>query len=86
MDFYADWCLPCQMMDESLYQDQYLASQFGDFCAVKVNGDIFPELVEEYQIRVYPTVLHINRKGQEVGRNEGVINSKKLLEISTQCE
>lgn len=86
MDFYADWCLPCQMMDESLYQDKYLASQFEDFCAVKVNGDIYPELVDQYQIRVYPTILHINTDGEIVERHEGVINSKKLLEIASQCE
>lgn len=85
MDFYADWCLPCQMMDEGIYQDSYLASLFDDFCAVKVNGDVFPELITQYDIRVYPTIVIINKEGDIIEKNEGVINSKKLLEISNLC-
>lgn len=86
LDFYADWCLPCQMMDESLYQDEYLASQFDDFYAAKVDGDAYPELITQYGIRVYPTIVVVGQNGEIIEKNEGVINSKKLLELATLCK
>ena len=53
VDFYADWCAPCQAQTPILEQ---FASQRGGVSVVKVNIDLNPELANEYSVRSIPTL------------------------------
>jgi len=55
VDFYADWCGPCQAFAPHFEQ---LASGFaGKIDFVKVNVDAAPELTQRFGIRSIPTVV-----------------------------
>lgn len=55
VDFYADWCGPCKMVDPVLVK---ISEQFGDKIKIaKVNVDTEPELASSFHIRSIPTVL-----------------------------
>ena len=68
VDFYADWCQPCQQMAPIL--EDVARDGFGDVGVLKVDVDDNKFLSERYNIRSIPTmVLFVN--GTEVARRTG---------------
>jgi len=54
VDFWADWCQPCQTLTPILTK---LADEFGGrFLLAKVNADLCQELAQHFGIRSLPTV------------------------------
>jgi len=53
VDFYADWCGPCQMMEPTI---ESLASQT-DAAVLKVDVDQFQGLAGQYSVQGIPTLL-----------------------------
>lgn len=53
VDFFADWCGPCKMMNPIL-----ASIESGNIAhVVKVNADLFPDLAKEYMVNSLPTIL-----------------------------
>ena len=57
IDFYADWCGPCKMMEQSVYPDRDVIAQSQNWVTVKVNGEKRPDVMQAYGISGYPTLL-----------------------------
>jgi thioredoxin 1 len=69
VDFWADWCQPCQIM--SAYVG-FLAKDFGDqIVLAALDVDENPETPARYDIMGLPTLLLL-RQGQEIDRIVGV--------------
>ena len=76
VDFYADWCGPCQMMGPVVEE---LAEQYdGKVKIGKVNVDGERRLALKYQVLSIPTFLII-KDGQVVDRSMGAM-PKDVLE------
>ena len=55
LDFYADWCGPCQSL---LPVVEKLADKYdGEFLIQKVNVDTFPDLAQQFKIRSIPALF-----------------------------
>jgi len=67
VDFYADWCGPCQSMARVVEE---LASET-DVPIVRVNVEESPLLAHQFDVRALPTILGL-RHGEEVDRLVGV--------------
>jgi len=75
VDFYADWCGPCQALAPVVTE---LASEFeGRAVIAKVNVDEAPVLAQRFGIRSIPTLVLI-RDGQEVERIVGLTTKRAL--------
>lgn len=75
IDFFADWCGPCQMMKpvfEKLSEGYKGKLKFG-----KVNTEISPEIAQKYGIQGIPCLI-IVKKGKEVDRIVGFSNESML--------
>ena len=58
IDFYADWCMPCQMFGPVF---ESTAEEFEDKVKfVKVNIDESPELAQKYFVMSIPTLKLLN--------------------------
>ncbi len=69
VDFYADWCGPCQVLIPQL---ESLAEEFeGKAKIVKVNVDKNPELSGQFGVRSIPALFYF-KKGELAGRQAGV--------------
>lgn len=85
--FGADWCLPCQLMDEEVYNRPEVYSYFNEnFINYKVdieatNGQNLKLL---YQIEDLPTLLFLDHKGKIIVRNNGTAMSSKLLRLANE--
>lgn len=77
VDFYADWCGPCQAM---LPVVEELAEQLsGEAKVVKVNVDQTPELAARYQVRSIPNFVVI-KNGEVQDRFIGAQPRSVLLD------
>ncbi len=76
VDFYADWCGPCQIMSPTIDE---IAEENSDIKVGKVNVDNSPEIAEKYGIMSIPTLLVI--KGGEVSKTfVGVTAKGEILD------
>ena len=77
VDFYAEWCGPCQMLSPVL---EKLSKEYTDIEFIKVNTDDFLELAQEYKIMSIPA-LKVFEKGKITKESVGLISKQELLEL-----
>lgn len=78
IDFYADWCMPCQMQ---LPIVENLANEVGDLAVVgKVNIQEQSELANQFKITSVPTLVIFN-KGKIVDHVTGVHSKDHLRQM-----
>ncbi|MEL6157810.1 MAG: thioredoxin [Cyanobacteria bacterium J06623_5] len=76
VDFYADWCGPCQMMAKILVQVG--AQMKGEVKVVKIDTERYPQIASQHSIHALPTLVLFNR-GEAVDRIEGVLTADQLV-------
>lgn len=74
LDFYADWCGPCQMMKPTMEEFE---KSHPEMKVTSVNIDEEEELAEKYGVSSIPCLVLL-KDGEEVKRNVGVMPLKKL--------
>lgn len=69
VDFYADWCGPCQALSPTL---ENVSNEFKDRAIVaKVNVDKSPELSQQLQVRSIPALFYF-KNGKVVSKQVGL--------------
>ena len=74
LDFYADWCGPCQMMKPTMEEFE---KAHPEVKARRVNIDDEEELANQYGVSSIPCLVFL-KDGEEVAREVGVMPLKKL--------
>lgn len=77
LDFYADWCGPCQMMKPTMAEFEKLHPEVK---VTAVNVDEEQELAEKYGVSGIPCLV-VLKDGEEVNRAVGVQPLKKLEKL-----
>ncbi|MFV2060767.1 MAG: tetratricopeptide repeat protein [Gammaproteobacteria bacterium] len=78
LDFYADWCAPCQTLMPVLTK---LAEEYqGKFIFAKVNSDEQKELAAQFGVKSLPTVK-IVRNGKTIDEFQGAKSEHDLREL-----
>ncbi|MGE0561372.1 MAG: thioredoxin [Flavobacteriales bacterium] len=81
VDFYATWCGPCKMMSPIL---EDVSSQIkGKAKVLKIDIDKNPQAASYYNVRSVPTLI-LFKKGKQVWRQSGVVQTKQLVQIINQ--
>lgn len=84
VDFTARWCLPCQMMDQTTFNDELLADYLASsYVPVKVDIDDFDgfALKEQYEIQALPSILIFNSAGELLDRHQEAMGATKMKEM-----
>jgi len=76
VDFYADWCGPCKMMEPTI---ESLASET-DAAVVKIDVDAFRQLASQHGVQSVPTLL-LFVDGELVERQVGALSEKQLASV-----
>jgi len=81
VDFFAEWCGPCQTMKPILHTVKQAVGEQAKI--VKVDVDKYSDVAAEYQIRSMPTLI-LFKNGTPVWRQSGVVSAQNLVQIITQ--
>jgi len=76
IDFYADWCMPCKMLGETIEE---IAENNKDVNIVKINVDEHPELARSYGVMSIPLLLLYNDNKIEK-KHVGLMEKEELLD------
>lgn len=77
VDFYADWCQPCQMVAPILKQ---VKNQLGDQVKIiKINVDNNQVVAAKYNIRSIPTLM-LFKNGQTKWTKVGVASANEIMQ------
>lgn len=81
LDFTAAWCAPCDVLDAEVFRDPRLSKRINErFVSVRVvdrqqedgrNSPMVETLQQRYGVRGFPTVVFVDRMGNERARMEG---------------
>lgn len=88
MHFYADWCGPCQKMEQTVFASsavrQMLATRF---VAVKLNSEKNQRLVHQYGFEILPTDMAVDPlTGKILALHEGYLDQAAYVKLATQVE
>ena len=79
VDFYADWCGPCQMMAPVIGQ---LAGEYeGRVKIGKLNVDENPDIAVQYKVMSIPTMIILDcniRNGEVISKEVGASSKKEV--------
>lgn len=78
VDFYADWCAPCKMMNPILKK---LKNKMGEsIIIIKIDAEKNPAAAIKYQVRGVPYLL-LFQQGHVLWQQSGVVQANQLQQI-----
>ena len=82
IDFWAEWCGPCLMMNSTM---EKFATESNDIRVTKVNADLNRKLLKKFKIRGLPQFI-LMKNGEEIKRHAGAMTIFELTEFCDECK
>ena len=86
IDFYADWCAPCKMMERDVFTHQSIYPFFNErFINVKMDVDdrsVGSEAAAKYNISAMPTLMLIHPEKDVIMKERGYRDANGLLKAA----
>jgi len=89
LDFYADWCTSCKVMEKTTLRNPAVLKALANYRVIKVditkNSDEQLKLLDTYHVVAPPTYIFLNANGQEVSASRlvGDVDAKTFLKSLT---
>lgn len=80
IDFYADWCVPCQYLSPIVEE---VATEHPEIKFVKMNVDEVRNIANQYGVMYIPTLVLI-QDGEQVGSSIGLVEKEAVVELISQ--
>lgn len=82
-EFYTEWCKWCKTMDDSTFADPAVIALGKKFLFLRINAEVDTALAHRFNVSGYPTVILLEKAGNEVDR---VLGYKPPLEFAETME
>ncbi len=80
IEFYAEWCAPCKIIEAKVLPDSRVQEALEGFVFVRVDTDTDPEAGQRFEVDGMPTLLVLDGEGGERYRQVGLIEPGELAE------
>ena len=81
VDFIAEWCGPCKIMEEFVFPSKAVCDAGKDVIFVKLYEHEHPALTKEYEVLGYPTLILLDGDGRAIRREVGYLSVAKMAEF-----
>ncbi|WP_438977505.1 thioredoxin [Polaribacter sp.] len=78
VDFFAEWCGPCKMMNPILKEVKDVIQD--KISILKIDVDKNQSLAAKFQVRGVPTLI-LYKSGKQVWRQSGMVQKNELVSI-----
>ncbi len=82
LDVYAVWCGPCKRLKKNTFSNAEVGQVFNHkFINLAMDGEKGegPDLMEQYRLTSFPSLLFIDGDGKVVFQTNGYVTAKELL-------
>ncbi len=77
IDFYADWCGPCQMLAPVIHE---IADENSDITVGKVNTDTDPDIAIKFGVMSIPTLI-VFKNGKPTAQSVGLRSKEQIVQL-----
>jgi len=82
IEFWADWCGACKVMDKDVYTDpKVIAAVNGRIVPVRIHFDLQKDLSRKYNVPALPYIVFTNSNGTELMYHRGILNAEELTAV-----
>ncbi len=84
VDVYTTWCGPCKLLRKKTFPDKAVGDFFNaNFVNVAFDAEAGDgvELAEKFKVPGYPTLLILDKNGNEIARQVGYVPPQELLDF-----
>jgi len=81
VNFHADWCAPCHVMDAETFGNADVVERAGSFVVLKVDADRNEALADRYEVTLLPTTFVLTPTGKPVITMRGVVGAADMVEL-----
>ena len=82
IDFYANWCLDCKLMDATTFKHPQVQAFLKNVVLIRAdvtkNTQASQDLMKKFNVIGPPTIILVNKKGQTIKHLVGMQSAKKL--------
>ncbi|HEY7617251.1 MAG TPA: thioredoxin family protein [Terriglobales bacterium] len=82
VDFWADWCAACKVMDADVYTDHKVIEAFkSKIIGVRIHFDLQQELARKYNVPALPFLVFTNSYGTPLLYHRGFLEAEDLSKV-----
>ena len=78
LDFWAEWCAPCKVLEEKTIADSRIQEFLSRHVFLRVDTDADPEAAQYFDAIALPTLVVLSAGGEELFRHVGFIDAETL--------